>query len=148
MSNDRRHRRREFSMMHSRRRYPRLFLDVDWFVESHGCSTLGRGLEISPRGALLPVTCKGPFSTAVTLFVSLDARPRMFKAKGVAVAREGRGWAILFREVSAEDLHLLAMSLIEQHGLEAVPSLERKYSKFMGFEPRLLRDSREEGVLR
>src|SRR3954471_22869775 len=99
MSNDRRQRRREFSMTHSRRRYPRLFLDVDWFVESEGCSTLGRGLEISPRGALLPVTCKGSFSATVTLHVALGARARMFKAKGVATARAGRGWAILFREV-------------------------------------------------
>lgn len=148
MSNDRRSRRREFSMTHSRRRYPRLFLDVDWFVESEGCSTLGRGLEISPRGALLPVTCKGSFSTSVTLHVSLASRPRMFKAKGTAVAREGRGWAILFRDVSAEDLHLLAMTLIEEHGLEAVPSLERKYSKFMGFDARFLRDSPSEGALR
>jgi hypothetical protein len=141
MSNDRRRRRREFSMTHSRRRYPRLFLDADWFVESNGCSTLGRGLEISPRGALLPVTCKGSFSSEVTLFVALPTRPRMFRAKAIATAREGKGWAIMFRQVSTDDLHLLAMTLIDEHGLEAVPSLERKYAKFMGFEARHLRDS-------
>src|SRR5690242_21778655 len=100
MSNDRRSRRREFSMTHSRRRYPRLHLDVDWFVESNGCSTLGRGLEISPRGALLPVTCIGQFSSAVTLHVALQSRPRMFKAKGLAMTRRERGWAIVFRDVS------------------------------------------------
>jgi hypothetical protein len=138
---ERRKRRREFSSMHTRRRYPRLKLDVDWFVESMGCSTLGRGLEISVRGALLPVTCLGPFSAEVTLHVALPSRPRMFKARGVALARRSRGWAIVFRQVSPEDLHLLAMTLIEQYGVEAVPGLERKYAKFVGFDPRHLRDS-------
>jgi hypothetical protein len=141
MSNDRRSRRREFSMTHSRRRYPRLFLDVDWFVESNGCSTLGRGLEISPRGALLPVTCKGSFSSSVTLFVALPRRARMFRAKGVAVARAGKGYAIVFREVGNDDLTFLANTLIDEHGLAAVPALERKYAKYMEFEPRHLRDS-------
>lgn len=138
---ERRKRRREFSLTHTRRRYPRLFLDVDWFVESMGCSTLGRGLEISPRGALLPVTCIGQFSSAVTLHVALPSRPRMFKAKGLAVTRRERGWAILFREVPQEDLHVLALTLIDEYGLEAVPSLDRKYAKFMTLEPRHLTDS-------
>lgn len=138
---DRRNRRREFSLTHARRRYPRLALDADWFVESDGCSTLGRGLEISPRGALLPITCVGRFSSAVTLHVALPARPRMFKARGVAMTRRERGWAIAFRDVSSEDLQLLALSLIDVHGLAAVPLLERKYSKFLAFEPRHLRDS-------
>lgn len=128
-------------MTQTRRRYPRLHLDVDWFVESDGCSTLGRGLEISPRGALLPVTCVGHFSSLVTLHVALPSRPKMLKAKGVATTRREQGWAIAFREISVEDLHLLAMTLIDQHGLEAVPSLERKYSKFMNVEARHLRDS-------
>ena len=57
-----------------RRRYPRLSLDVDWFVESEGCSTLGRGLEISPRGAMLPLTCIGKFSSEVILYVALPGR--------------------------------------------------------------------------
>jgi hypothetical protein len=143
---DRRKSRREFSLTHTRRRYPRLHLDVDWFVESsalagRGCSTLGRGLEISPRGALLPVTCIGQFSSDVTLHVALPSRPRMFKAHGVAIARRARGWAIEFRDVSPEDLQLLAMTLIEEHGVAAVPSLERKYARFLGFEARYLRDS-------
>jgi hypothetical protein len=138
---DRRKRSREFSLTHTRRRYPRLFLDADWFVESNGCSTLGRGLEMSLRGALLPLTCLGQFSSSVTLHVALPSRARMFKARGVAVARREQGWAIVFREIEGEDLHLLAMALIEEYGLAAVPSLERKYSKFMHFEPRHLRDS-------
>jgi hypothetical protein len=138
---ERRKRRREFSLNHTRRRYPRLFLDVDWFVESMGCSTLGRGLEISPRGALLPVTCIGQFSSTVTLHVALPARPRMFKAKGFAVTRRERGWAIEFRDVEVDDLRLLAETLIDEHGLAAVPSLERKYARFLNLEPRHLRDS-------
>jgi hypothetical protein len=138
---DRRKSRREFSLSHTRRRYPRLHLDVDWFVHSMGCSTLGRGLEISPRGALLPVTCIGPFAPDVTLHVALPSRPRMFKAVGVAIARRARGWAIEFRDVSLEDLQLLAMTLIEAHGVAAVPSLERKYARFLGFDTRYLRDS-------
>jgi hypothetical protein len=139
--NDRRGNRREFSMTHSRRRYPRLFIDVDWFVESNGCSTLGRGLEISPRGALLPLTCLGKLSGQVTLHVALPSRARMFKARAVALPRPTRGWALMFRDVSVEDLNLLAKTLIEEYGLEAVPTLERKYSKYMTIEPRHLRDS-------
>ena len=131
-----------------RRRYPRLFLDVDWFVESSGCSALGRGLEISPRGALLPVTCMGPLSTDVTLHVSLPASTKMFKAVGVASVRKERGWAIIFREVSHENLHLLAMELIAEHGLDAIPAVERKYSKFIKFEETDRPDSISEGVAR
>lgn len=145
---ERRKQRREFSLSHSRRRYARLFLDVDWFVESMGCSTLGRGLEISPRGALLPLNCIGQFSSAVTLHVALPPRARMFKAKGVAMTRRERGWAIEFRDVDVEDLRLLAECLIEEYGVAAVPSLERKYARFLTLEPRFLRDSPQVGVTR
>lgn len=138
--NDRRHRRRDL-VSSSRRKYPRLFLDVDWFVESLGCSTLGRGLEISPRGALLPVTCLAPLSTEVVLHVCLPARPKMFKAKGAAIARRARGWAIAFRDVSLEDLNLLAKTLIDEYGVGAVPTLERKYSKLLQIGPHHLRHS-------
>ena len=136
---DRRTRRREDSA--NSRRYPRLFLDVDWFVESDGCSTLGRGLELSPRGALLPVSCLAPLSTFVTLHVCLPSRPRMFRAKGQALARRASGWAIAFSEVSFDDLHLLASTLIDEYGAGAVPQLERKYSKFLTDEAAALRDS-------
>ena len=145
---ERRKTRREFSLTHTRRRYPRLHLDVDWFVESHGCSTLGRGLEISPRGALLPVSCIGQFSPDVTLHVALPSRAKMFKAKGVAISRRERGWAIDFRDVTVEDLQLLAMTLIEEYGVAAVPSLERKYARFLGFDARFLRDSLSDAALR
>ncbi len=138
---DRRLRSREAAYL-QRRRYPRLALDVDWFVESDGCSTLGRGLEISPRGAMLPLTCIGKFSSEVTLYVSLPGRPKMFKARAHAAPRSERGWVIQFHEVSPEDLTLLARTLIEEHGLSALPSLERKYARFAGLEPRVLADSR------
>lgn len=119
----------------ARRRYPRLKLDVDWFVESQGCSTLGRGLEISPRGATLPVTCRSPFSRDVTLYVALPDRAKMFKAKGSAVQRAS-GWAIVFREVELEDLNLLARTLIDEFGVEAVRGDDRPAPKPLGVEAR------------
>ncbi len=134
-------RRREAAYL-QRRRYPRLGLDVDWFVESDGCSTLGRGLEISPRGAMLPLTCIGKFSSDVTLYVALPGRAKMFKAKAHAAPRSERGWVIQFHEVDPSDLELLAKTLIEEHGLSALPSLERKYARFAGLEARVLADSR------
>ncbi len=135
---DRRSRSRE-AAYHSRRRYPRLFLDVDWFVESRGCSTLGRGLEISPRGARLPVTCVGTFSEQVTLHVALPGRARMFKAKGHAVPRNERGWVIQFSDVAPEDLQLLAHALLDEYGLIALPNLERRFGRYAALEPALLR---------
>lgn len=138
---DRRNRRREAAYL-QRRRYPRLALDVDWFVESDGCSTLGRGLEISPRGAMLPVSCIGKFSSEVILYVSLPGRAKFFKARAHAAPRSERGWVIQFHDVSADDLTLLARALIEEHGLAALPGLERKYARFAGLEARVLADSR------
>lgn len=138
---DRRNRRREAAYL-QRRRYPRLALDVDWFVESDGCSTLGRGLEISPRGAMLPVTCVGKFSSEVVLYVSLPGRAKFFKARAHAAPRSERGWVIQFHDVSTDDLTLLARTLIDEHGLAAVPGLERKYARFAGLDPRLGADSR------
>lgn len=103
------------------RRYPRFFLDFDWFVESHGCSTLGRGLEISVRGAMLPVACLSPFTPEVTLFVSLPARQNMFKARCSARQRDGQGWVLSFHDVSPEDLQLLGSTLIAEFGALALP---------------------------
>lgn len=138
MISDRRSRRREAGYL-QRRRYPRLKLDVDWFVESDACSTLGRGLEISPRGALLPVTCLGELSTEAKLFVALPGRARMFKAEALAIARPGKGWVIQFCKVSEEDLNLLAQALIDQYGLTALPNLERKFSRYASLDPRLFK---------
>ena len=140
-STDRRARLRQAAYL-QRRRYPRLALDVDWFVESDGCSTLGRGLEISPRGAMLPLTCVGEFSSEVTLYVALPGRAKMFKARAYAAPRSERGWVIQFHEVALEDLTLLAHTLIEEHGIAALPSLERKYARFAGLEARVQADSR------
>lgn len=103
------------------RRYPRFHLDVDWFVESQGCSTLGRGVEISVRGAMLPVTCLSPFTPSVTLFVSLPLSPRMFKAHCSARQRPGQGWVLTFQDVSPEDLQLLGTTLLGEFGTLALP---------------------------
>lgn len=108
------------------RRYPRFTLDVDWFVESSGCSTLGRGLEVSVRGVLLPVKCSGRFSADVTLFLSLPSRPEMFKARCSASLKDGRGWALEFVEVSPDDLQLLGHTLVGEFGLAALPNLEQR----------------------
>ena len=105
-----------------RRRYPRFFLDFDWFVTSDGCSAMGRGLEISTRGARLPVTATSPFTPEVTLFVSMPARARMFQVRCAAVQRPGRGWLLSFLEVAPEDLQLLGTTLIGAYGLLAFPS--------------------------
>lgn len=138
---DRRQQKRE-AMFHNRRRYPRLFLDVDWFLEADGCSTLGRGLEISPRGALLPIQRTATFSPSVVLYVCLPARPRMFKAQGLATPTEGdRGWLIRFTEVSGEDLTLLGSSLVDFYGLEAIPNLDRRFGRFTDLPRRAWRAS-------
>ena len=135
---DRRDHRRE-PLYLSRRRYARVRLDVDWFIESAGCSTLGRGLDLSPRGALLPIARTGAFGADVTLFVCLPGRPRMFRAVGVAhPARGPRGWLIKFHRVASEDLALLGEALIEQAGLAALPALDRKYGKYTALPRRYL----------
>lgn len=107
------------------RRYPRFHLDVDWFVESRGCSTLGRGIELSVRGALLPVTCTSPFTEEVTLYLSLPLRPKMLKARCTA-QNEKRGWVLHFVEVSPEDLQLLGHTLLSEFGEASLPNLERR----------------------
>lgn len=114
------------------RRYPRFHLDVDWFVVSTaedgkpGCSTLGRGIELSVRGALLPVTCTSPFTHGVTLYVSLPLRPKMLKALCTASNQPGRGWVLHFEEISPEDLQLLGHTLLTEFGVAALPNLERR----------------------
>ena len=105
------------------RRSPRFTLAVDWFIESAGCSTLGRGLELSVRGALLPLAFTSPFAEHVTLFVSLPLRERMFKAR-CAASKTERGWVLDFEEVAPEDLQLLGHTLIGEFGLAAFPNLE------------------------
>ena len=107
------------------RRYPRFTLDVDWFVESRGCSTLGRGIELSVRGAMLPATCTSPFTEDVTLYLSLPARPKMFKAL-CSARNEGRGWLLHFNEIAPEDLQLLGHTLLTEFGVAALPNLERR----------------------
>lgn len=119
------------------RRYPRFHLDVDWFVvskppgatahgEQKGCSTLGRGIELSVRGALLPVTCTSPFTDDVTLYLSLPSQPRMLKALCTASKHGQRGWVLHFEEISPEDLQLLGDTLLTEFGVAALPNRERR----------------------
>ncbi len=110
-----------------RRRHPRFFLDLDWFVESNGCSAMGRGLELTVRGACLPVACRSTFADAVTLHVSLPARERLFKARCIAFA-SARGWRLQFTEVSPDDLQLLGHTLIGEFGVLAMPETGRASS--------------------
>lgn len=107
------------------RRYPRFTLDVDWFVESAAGSSMGRGLEVSVRGALLPVTCTSPFATEATLFLSLPMRETMFKAR-CSAKRSERGWLLTFEEVAPDDLQLLGHSLLGEFGAAAMPNLEKR----------------------
>ncbi|MDX2013433.1 MAG: hypothetical protein SFW67_24795 [Myxococcaceae bacterium] len=109
-----------------RRRWPRFFLDLDWFVESNGCSAMGRGLELTVRGAKLPITCRSPFTDEVVLHVSLPSRERLFKARCTAEHAEGRGWVLSFVEVSPDDLQLLGHTLIGEFGVLALPESPSK----------------------
>lgn len=116
------------------RRYPRFHLDVDWFVESKGSSSMGRGLEISVRGAMLPGTCTSPFADEVTLYLSLPLRQRMFKARCTAANKPGRGWALDFDDVSPEDLQLLGHTLVTEFGAAALPTLVRRGEQALELE--------------
>ena len=113
------------------RRYPRFHLDVDWFIVSDGCSTLGRGMELSVRGALLPVTCTSPFTDDVTLYLSLPLRPKMLKARCSASNHGRRGWVLHFDEISSEDLQLLGHTLVTEFGVAALPTLERRAEQWL-----------------
>ncbi len=89
---------------------------------------MGRGLELTVRGAMLPATCRSPFTDHVVLHVSFPARERLFKAKCSAVGG-GRGWRLTFEEVSPEDLQLLGHTLIGEFGLLALPQPARSRSR-------------------
>ena len=62
-----------------------------------------------------------------------------------SVAHPPRAFA---SNVGHEDMHLLAMTLIEEQGLEAIPALERKYPKMLRFSGPVGRDSIAEGAPR
>lgn len=87
---------------------------------------MGRGLELTVRGARLPVACLSPFTEDVVLHVSLPARERMFKAKCSAEMVEGRGWVLTFKEVAPDDLQLLGHTLIGEFGVLALPEPHEK----------------------
>jgi hypothetical protein len=104
------------------RRAIRVVLDADWFVESDGCSTAGRGLEISRSGARLPVVCSGRLVGSVTLFIALPQREEVFQARCRAQHHPVRGWSLTFTGASREDLELLDRSLAREIDAEPPPS--------------------------
>lgn len=86
---------------------------------------MGHGIELSARGALLPVTCTSPFTDDVTLFLSLPLRQKMFKAKCSAEMKD-RGWVLHFEEIAPDDLQLLGHTLLTEFGTASLPNLEHR----------------------
>lgn len=123
-----RRRSRRASLSDGRRRFPRVQFDFDWFVTSDGCSTLGRGIELSMRSAFLPIARAGEIDSRVVLHVALPNRPRLFRAEGVARPSDAKnGWVIRFTKISFDDASFLAETLMDVVGLAALPSLEREF---------------------
>jgi hypothetical protein len=132
-ASDRRTQRRAPPLFQSRRKYPRLALDVDWMIEAEGTSLWGRGLEISLRSARLSTS--RPVPGRVTLYASLPGRARMFKACGRVTQRQG-GVMIQFHQVADADLRLLAVTLLDAGGLPVIPQLDQKFRRFTRLERR------------
>jgi hypothetical protein len=130
---DRRVRRRALPLFQSRRRYPRVPLDVDWMMEAERTSLWGRGLEISLRSARLPTS--RPVAGEVVLYASLPGRARMFKARGRVTQRQG-GVVIQFSDVASADMRLLAVALLDVAGLPVIPQLDQKFRRFTRLERR------------
>lgn len=82
---------------------------------------MGRGLELSVRGARLPVSCRSHFAPEVVLHVSFPARERLFKSRCSAVLGPHRGWLLSFAEVAPDDLQLLGQTLVSEFGVLALP---------------------------
>ncbi|MBM4380726.1 MAG: hypothetical protein FJ086_15725 [Deltaproteobacteria bacterium] len=136
---DRRQHRR-LPLTQARRRYLRTSLDVDWFVDVGGLTTMGRGIELTPRSAVVPGLLHNvPLGAQVVLHVALPARARLFRARGHVMRRMGRGLLIRFEEVLQEDLVLLGEALVAEQGPGALPSLERKFRRLTELHPRHFR---------
>jgi len=138
-STDRRqHRRRPLTQ--ARRRYLRTTLEVDWFLDVGGLTSMGRGIELTPRSAVIPGQLRNVLpESEVVLHVALPARARLFRAKGRVMRRMGRGLLIRFEEVAEEDLVLLGQALVAEQGPAAIPSLERKFRRLTELHPRYFR---------
>ncbi|HEX4621112.1 MAG TPA: hypothetical protein VH208_06030, partial [Myxococcaceae bacterium] len=132
-TSDRRTQRRASPLFQSRRKYPRLPLDVDWLIEADGSSLWGRGLELSLRSARLSTS--RPVADQVTLYASLPGRARMFQAQGRVTQRKG-GVVNQFRQVADADLRLLAVTLLDVGGLPVIPQLDQKFRRFTRLERR------------
>ena len=136
---DRRQHRR-LPLTQARRRYLRTTLDVDWFVDVRGLTSMGRGIELTPRSAVVPgALASVALESEVVLHVALPGRARLFKAKGRVTRRMGRGLLIRFEQVAEEDLVLLGEALVEEQGPAALPSLERKFRRLTELHPRYFR---------
>ena len=136
---DRRKSRRA-SLSEGRRRFPRVQFDFDWFVTSDGCSTLGRGIELSMRSAFLPIARAGEIDSRVVLHVALPHRPKLLRVEGVARPSEAKnGWVIRFTKISFEDASFLAKTLMDVIGLAAVPGLEREMGQHAQLDARFFR---------
>ncbi len=134
-----RRKQRRGRLYHGRRRYPRLPLDVDWFLQSEELSTYGRGLEVSLRGVRLAVTVAVRLAGPLTLHLALPGRTRLFKARVTPVSfSQTRGTVLRFEGLADEELALLAQALIERHGYGAVPSLDRRFRRFTLLDRRFL----------
>lgn len=141
---DRRSRARGTATL-ARRRYPRIHLDYDWFLEigdGRFTTLFGRGLEVSPRGARLAVVAVQPVPAPASLYVALPHRARMFKASGVvSPSKSSKGLIILFQEITDADLVHLGLALVDAAGIKAIPSLKRRFARYDGLPARVLRDS-------
>ncbi|MBL9037174.1 MAG: hypothetical protein JNG84_01545, partial [Archangium sp.] len=80
-----------------------------------------------------------PFTDDVTLYLSLAARARMFKARCSAEMKDKGRWVLTFNEVAPDDLQLLGSTLIGEYGLLALPQLERRFAKYTALDAQLLR---------
>ncbi|MEN9796526.1 MAG: hypothetical protein RL653_222 [Pseudomonadota bacterium] len=131
---------RRLPMSQARRRYGRGWLDVDWFVDGGGASAMGRGLELTPRSALVPASFTSlAVEAPVLLHVALPARARLFRAECHLARRMGRGLLLRFEAVPDEDMQLLGESLVEALGPAALPGLERKFRRLTELPPRHFR---------
>ncbi len=126
-------------LYHGRRRYPRLPLEVDWFLEAKDFSAVGRGVEVSLRGARLPLAIPPQWTGTLHLHLALPGRARLFKAAVIPVTGVSqRGFILRFQGVPPAELALLTQALIDRHGFAAVPALDRRFRRFTPLHRRFL----------
>ena len=131
---------RRLPLSQARRRYGRAWMEVDWFVDSGGVSTMGRGLELTPRSVMVPASVvRLPLEAQAVLHVALPSRARLFRAECHVMRRLGRGLLLRFDSVSDADMQLLGETLVDVMGPAALPGLERKFRRLTELPPRHFR---------